>query len=147
MLHIVTHSLAKLNLFFCAGIYLTFFGSVQGPIVAKWITRNRWVGLAGVISGLSICGFPFLAGYYSKDLMLLEEINRHHYAAASFLVVGSMLNFVYIWPLIKATFLTKNQIDAHPVQVPWQMKLAIGICVIFILSFSKYVYKIVRILQ
>ncbi len=45
----------------------------------------------------------FLAGYYSKDVMLLEEIHRHHYSAASFLLVGSFLNFVYIYPLIRAT--------------------------------------------
>src|SRR5690606_8792478 len=96
MLHIVTHAIAKLTLFFCAGAYLTSFGSVQAAHVAAAIPGRRWLGLTAIVSGLSISGFPFLAGYYSKDIMLLEEIHRHHYFAAAFLLAGSFLNFVYI---------------------------------------------------
>jgi multicomponent Na+:H+ antiporter subunit D len=124
-LHIVTHSFAKLNLFFCAGAYLTVFGSFQGPVVAKAIPGQRWLGVAAVISGLSIGGFPFLAGYYSKDLMLIEEIHRHHYSAAAFLILGSVINFVYIWPIIKATFSRRTSETPVSPTVPWTMKAAI----------------------
>lgn len=136
MLHIVTHSLAKLGLFFCAGSYLVSFGSVQASAVAAAIPGRRWLGLTAVIFGLSISGFPFLAGYYSKDVMLLEEIHRHHYSAAAFLVIGSFLNFVYIYPLIRATLRKSTTETPKAAVLHPAMTLAIIVCVALVLGLS-----------
>lgn len=147
MLHIVTHSIAKLNLFFCAGAYLTSFGSVSAPRVATAIPGKRWLGAAAVFSGLSISGFPFLAGYYSKDIMLLEELHRHHYSAAAFLLVGSILNFVYIYPLIRATL--RKSTAATPASVPLHpaMSTAIGLCTVLIVVLSASAFGMMRYLE
>ncbi len=136
MLHIITHSIAKLNLFFCAGAYLTSFGSVQASQVAAAIPGRRWLGITAVVSGLSISGFPFLAGFYSKDLMLLEEIHRHHYSAALFLLTGSFLNFVYIFPLIRATCRKSTEATPTSAAVPLPMTIAVLLCtgILIILS-------------
>ncbi|MEZ6139029.1 MAG: proton-conducting transporter membrane subunit [Zavarzinella sp.] len=144
MLHIVTHSIAKLNLFFCAGAYLTSFGSVQAPQVAAAIPGRRWLGLTAILAGLSIGGFPFLAGYYSKDIMLLEEIHRHHYSAAGFLLVGSLLNFVYIYPLIRATFRKATPATPKSTPLPFAMTLAILICTTLIIALSIFAYSTMR---
>lgn len=144
LLHIITHSIAKLNLFFCAGAYLTSFGSVQAPQVAKAIPARRWLGIAAVISGLSISGFPFLAGYYSKDIMLLEEIHRHHYSAATFLLLGSILNFIYIYPLIQATLRKRTQDTPAPAPLPMTMGLAIIICTSLLLLLSASSFILMR---
>jgi multicomponent Na+:H+ antiporter subunit D len=144
MLHIVTHSIAKLNLFFCAGAYLTSFGSVQASQVAEAIPGRRWLGLAAVISGLSISGFPFLAGYYSKDLMLLEELHRHHYAAALFLLGGSFLNLVYIYPLIRATLRKSTPATPSSAAVPLPMAIAILICTGMIIAISIFAHSLMR---
>lgn len=145
MLHIVTHSIAKLNLFFCAGSYLTSFGSVQAPQVAEGIPDKRWLGITAIISGLSIGGFPFLAGYYSKDIMLLEQIHHHHYFAAGFLLVGSFLNFVYIYPLIRATLRKKTAATPSTAAVPLPMKVAILICTAMVIALSAFAYAVIRI--
>lgn len=144
MLHIVTHSIAKLNLFFCAGAYLTAFGSVLAPRVAESIPGRRWLGIAAVISGLSIGGFPFLAGYYSKDIMLLEEIHRHHYSAAGFLLIGSLLNFIYIYPLIRATIRKSTPTTPTAVDLPYPMKIAILLCTVAIVILSIFAYSTMR---
>jgi multicomponent Na+:H+ antiporter subunit D len=144
LLHIITHSIAKLNLFFCAGAYHTVFGSVQAPRVAQAIPGKRWLGIAAVLSGLSIGGFPFLAGYYSKDIMLLEEIHRHHYSAAAFLLLGSLLNFIYIYPLIKATLSKATPETPVSPPVPLPMTLPIMLCTAMIVGLSLYAFGIMR---
>ncbi len=147
LLHIVTHSIAKLCLFFCAGAYLTSFGSVQAQVVSQFIPGKRWLGLTAILAGFSIGGFPFLAGYYSKDIMLLEEIHRHHYSAAAFLLIGSILNFVYIYPLIVATFRksTKKTPVAKP--LPFAMMAAIILCTCLIIALSLYAYTAMRYIK
>lgn len=144
MLHIVTHSIAKLNLFFCAGAYLTSFGSVQAPVVAAAIPRTRWLGIAAVLSGLSISGFPFLAGYYSKDIMLLEEVHRHHYAAAAFLLLGSFVNLVYIYPLIRATVRRSTDAGEHSAPLPLPMTLTILACSALLVALSIYAFRLMQ---
>jgi multicomponent Na+:H+ antiporter subunit D len=142
MLHIVTHSIAKLNLFFCAGAYLTAFGSVQAARVADALPGRRWLGLTAILSGLSISGFPFLAGYHSKDIMLLEEIHRHQYFAAAFLLTGSFLNFVYIYPLIRATLRKPTSTTPATAPIPLAMRIAILICTGMIIALSVLAYSL-----
>ena len=142
MLHIVTHAIAKLNLFFCAGAYLTSFGSVQASQVAAGIAGRRWLGLTAIVSGLSISGFPFLAGYYSKDIILLEEIHRHHYFAAVFLLTGSCLNFVYIYPLIRATLRKATPETPTTAPVPRPMAIAIFVCTGMVMMLSAFAHSV-----
>nr|AVI25212.1 NADH dehydrogenase subunit 5 [Phyllomimus sp. YH-2018] len=78
--HLLTHALFKALLFMCAGVIIhnmmncqdiRCMGglSMQMPITASCFN----------IANLALCGMPFLAGYYSKDLILehviLSEIN------------------------------------------------------------------------
>lgn len=144
MLHIITHSVAKLNLFFCAGAYRTSFGSVEASQVAHAIPGQRWLGVVAVLSGLSISGFPFLAGYYSKDIMLLEELHRHHYSAAAFLLIGSILNFVYIYPLICATLQKPTAATPSAAPLSLAMKTAILVCSGLLLLLSAFAYYLTR---
>ena len=143
----MTHSIAKLSLFFCAGAYLTSFGSVQASQVAAAIPGRRWRGITAVVAGLSISGFPFLAGFYSKDLMLLEEIHRHHYSVALFLLTGSFLNFVYIYPLILATCRKSTSATPSTAPVPLPMTIAILICTGMLIALSVFASSWMRYAQ
>lgn len=147
MLHILTHSFAKMSLFYVAGYYNSFYGTVKTYRIAKIAPRTRWLVFTIGISGLSIAGFPFMAGYYSKDYMLLEEIHTKHYAAAIFLLLGSVINILYILPIIKAGIFGKidEDIKIHP--IPPGMKLAIFLCVAIVISFSFYTYYLIRFLN
>jgi multicomponent Na+:H+ antiporter subunit D len=144
LLHIVTHAIAKLGLFFCAGAYLTSFGSVQAPQVAAALPGRRWLGLTAIVFGLSISGFPLLAGYYGKHAMLLEEIHRHQYFAAAFLLTGSFLNLVYIYPLIRATFSTRTSATPTTTPLPLPMTVAIILCTGVIMALSVFAYSAMR---
>lgn len=147
VLHIVTHGVAKMNLFFVAGVFSTLFGSAFGPKVNPILPRRRWLAIVASISGLSITGFPLMAGYFSKDLLLIEEVHKHHYAAAFFLITGSLINLVYIWPIIKVCFAPMPRGELARVKIapiPPAMTAAILICTVIVLTFSQYVYWIQR---
>jgi len=144
MLHIITHSIAKTGLFFVAGTYNSLYKTLKTYEIAKITPYTRWLVVAVAIFGASIAGFPFLAGYHSKDLMLLEEIHTGNYAAAGFLLLGSVINILYIYPVVKSAFFYKEKMALEVKPVPMAMKVAIALCLIFTLSFSFYSYYIVR---
>jgi multicomponent Na+:H+ antiporter subunit D len=156
ILHVITHSLAKMTLFFNAGIFSTTFKATETHEVAQIAPNVPWVILTTTIAGLSITGFPLLAGYYSKDLMLIEEIHSHHYAAAFFLLTGSLINFLYIYPIIKAGFwplikkyLLRENIILQPIveKIPFSMKLATFVTTLGTLLFSQYIYIVSRFFE
>nr|WIW75286.1 NADH dehydrogenase subunit 5 [Oedipoda caerulescens] len=69
--HLLTHALFKALLFMCAGSMIhnlndsqdiRFMGSIINFMPLTCICFN--------VSSLSLCGMPFLAGFYSKDLIL-----------------------------------------------------------------------------
>jgi multicomponent Na+:H+ antiporter subunit D len=151
ILHIITHSLSKMTLFFNAGILSTTFKATETYEIGKIAPSLPWVTFTTGIAGLSITGFPLLAGYYSKDLMLIEEIHTHHYAAAFFLLTGSFINFLYIYPVIKAglwprikkyVFLQDVIIVELKEKVPLSMKVATLITTVGALLFSQYIYLV-----
>jgi len=69
--HLLTHALFKSLLFLCAGVFIHSMGDIQdirhlgGVIISCPLTSFYFIG-----SSLALCGFPFLAGFYSKDLIL-----------------------------------------------------------------------------
>jgi NADH-ubiquinone oxidoreductase chain 5 len=69
--HIVTHALFKALLFICAGTYINSHRHSQD---LRWIgnvTNQLPTATAcTLIANMALCGFPFIAGFYSKDLIL-----------------------------------------------------------------------------
>nr|QPK42044.1 NADH dehydrogenase subunit 5 [Criotettix japonicus] len=69
--HLLTHAMFKALLFLCAGCYIHAFldqqdirymGSLTGLMPYSVVCFN--------VANLSLCGFPFLSGFYSSDLIL-----------------------------------------------------------------------------
>jgi len=69
--HLLTHALFKSLLFLCAGVIIHGIGDIQDirqlgglrislPVVSLFFTG----------ASLALCGFPFISGFYSKDLIL-----------------------------------------------------------------------------
>lgn len=147
VLHILTHSVAKITLFFIAGYYNCVHGTLSVTQIRKISPSTKWLVFCFGFCGLSIAGFPLLAGYFSKDLMLIEELHTGNYAAALFLLAGSVINIFYIAPLVKASFWDKADDSIEKKPVPLGMKLAIGAGVVTLLLLSFYTYYIVRFFE
>nr|QNH68997.1 NADH dehydrogenase subunit 5 [Teredorus nigropennis] len=69
--HLLSHALFKSLLFLCAGCYIHNLGDYQDIRFMGSLTFSMpYVSSCFNISNLSLSGFPFLSGFYSKDLIL-----------------------------------------------------------------------------
>lgn len=147
LLHILTHSVAKITLFFIAGFYNCVYGTTNVIEIRKIAPHTKWLVACFGICGFSIAGFPLFAGYFSKDLMLLEELHSGNYAAVIFLLVGSIMNIFYIAPIVKAGFWTKGDIEFNKKPIPIGMAISISLCMLILFLLSFYTYYIIRIFE
>nr|YP_010417707.1 NADH dehydrogenase subunit 5 [Junonia westermanni]USF17866.1 NADH dehydrogenase subunit 5 [Junonia westermanni] len=73
--HLLTHAMFKALLFMCAGVIIHMMSDNQDIRMMGGI--SMYIPLTSLcmnISNLALCGIPFLAGFYSKD-MILEVVS------------------------------------------------------------------------
>nr|AII02503.1 NADH dehydrogenase subunit 5 [Alucita montana] len=69
--HLLTHAMFKALLFMCAGVIIHSMNDIQDIRYMGGMTLFfPMTSLCLNISNLSLCGIPFLSGFYSKDLIL-----------------------------------------------------------------------------
>nr|YP_010946015.1 NADH dehydrogenase subunit 5 [Libythea myrrha]WGN99249.1 NADH dehydrogenase subunit 5 [Libythea myrrha] len=69
--HLLTHAMFKALLFMCAGMIIHMMNDNQDIRMMGGITNYiPLTSLCMNISNMALCGIPFLAGFYSKDLIL-----------------------------------------------------------------------------
>nr|QXP43469.1 NADH dehydrogenase subunit 5 [Camptoloma vanata] len=69
--HLLSHAMFKALLFMCAGVVIHMMNDMQDIRFMGGI--SMYIPLTSLclnISNLALCGIPFLAGFYSKDLIL-----------------------------------------------------------------------------
>nr|ALO77420.1 NADH deshydrogenase subunit 5 [Passalidae sp. GENSP01] len=68
--HLLVHAIFKALLFMCAGLMIHMFSNFQDIRYMGGISfKMPLVSSFFILCNLSLCGFPFLGGFYSKDLM------------------------------------------------------------------------------
>ena len=124
--HLMTHAFFKALLFLAAGSVIHAMGGEQD--------MRRMGGLSGkikytygtmLIATLAIAGIPPLAGFFSKDAILLSafKLEGGHPLYAIGLLTALLTSF-YMFRLIFLTFHGKARYDEHHVHVhesPWSM--------------------------
>lgn len=70
-LHLLTHAMFKALLFICAGCIIHFHGHAQDIRQIGGISHQLPVTRSAIcVSNLALCAVPFIAGFYSKDVIL-----------------------------------------------------------------------------
>ncbi|XP_050362963.1 NADH-ubiquinone oxidoreductase chain 5-like, partial [Nymphalis io] len=91
--HLLTHAIFKALLFICAGVIIHIMNNNQDIRLIGGI--RLYIPLTSLcinISNLALCGIPFLAGFYSKDLILeLVRIRNLNYIIYSIVYIYTML--------------------------------------------------------
>nr|YP_009571941.1 NADH dehydrogenase subunit 5 [Narosa nigrisigna]QBH74720.1 NADH dehydrogenase subunit 5 [Narosa nigrisigna] len=82
--HLLTHAMFKALLFMCAGVIIHMMMNIQD--IRYMGGMSFYLPLTSLclnISNLALCGIPFLAGFYSKDMILemvsLSNLNFYVY--------------------------------------------------------------------
>lgn len=78
--HLLTHALFKALLFICAGAIIHNMKNSQDIRDIGSLTIYMPITISCLnVANLALCGFPFLAGFYSKDIILemvlISELN------------------------------------------------------------------------
>nr|WDA95747.1 NADH dehydrogenase subunit 5 [Clanis bilineata] len=69
--HLLTHAMFKALLFMCAGVIIHMMNNIQDIRFMGGVSLYLPLTcLCLNISNMALCGIPFLAGFYSKDLIL-----------------------------------------------------------------------------
>jgi len=107
MLHIPFHGFMKITLFLCAGAIAAITGK-------KTISEMAGVGRilpvtlgAFLIGAFGMCGAPPLAGFISKWHVALGAVESGYLFFLLIIVVGSLLDVVYFFPVIRSAFFAK----------------------------------------
>nr|BAM45534.1 NADH dehydrogenase subunit 5 [Andricus pseudoflos] len=108
--HLISHAMFKSLLFLCSGVMIHFMNGIQDiRFMGVLINEVPLVIMYFNFSNLSLCGFPFLSGFYSKDLlyemMLNLNLNKFIYY---FMYLCIMLTMMYTFRLMYYLILNYN---------------------------------------
>ena len=95
--HLVSHAFFKALLFIRVGFIIHNANDYQDLRKVK-LLPGRYVGLVGyfIVANLRLCGFPFLSGFYSKDLCIeLLASNRISAGGMVLFYVATALTVAY----------------------------------------------------
>nr|YP_010310797.1 NADH dehydrogenase subunit 5 [Periclimenes brevicarpalis]UMY76334.1 NADH dehydrogenase subunit 5 [Periclimenes brevicarpalis] len=101
--HLLSHAMFKALLFMCAGSVIHSVGGSQDIRTMGGLVWFKPMSVMMMnLANLSLCGFPFLAGFYSKDLILemafssrINEMCFYLYVVATGLTACYSLRLVY----------------------------------------------------
>jgi multicomponent Na+:H+ antiporter subunit D len=126
-LHIATHALGKITLFFAAGAIYTAAHKTEVSQLAGIGRRMPWTMAAFTVGALSLIGVPPAAGFVSKWFIFSGAISGGHYVALAVLIASTLLNAAYFLPIVYAAFFRAEDgpEHAHHGEAPWPMVAAL----------------------
>nr|AML26495.1 NADH dehydrogenase subunit 5 [Staphylinidae sp. BMNH 1274661] len=119
--HLLSHALFKATLFMCAGCMIHNLSNCQDiRFMGSMVKTMPLTCCFFNISNLSLCGIPFLAGFYSKDLILeilsMNYLNIYIYIMfflSTGLTVSYSFRLVYYSMIGDFNFLSLNSMSDH----------------------------------
>jgi NADH-quinone oxidoreductase subunit L len=125
--HLLTHGFFKAGMFLGAGSVM--HGMDDQVDIRRFGGLARYMPITAVTFGLgylAIIGIPPFAGYFSKDLIIEEALNRPGWTGWLFggiALLGAGLTAFYMSRLVILTFLGRKRWTGgvHPHESPWSM--------------------------
>nr|AKG64614.1 NADH dehydrogenase subunit 5 [Vespa mandarinia]BCD56250.1 NADH dehydrogenase subunit 5 [Vespa mandarinia] len=107
-MHLLIHALFKSLLFMCSGVLIHQMNNNQDiRFMGSLVSYYPFVSLVFFVSLLSLCGFPFFSGYYSKDLIMeVFLMSKMNMVSMLMLLVSTMFTVSYSIRLIIMVYLS-----------------------------------------
>lgn len=111
-LHMVSHAVAKITLFMCAGAIQVATGveTVSGARGTGQHMPLVWIGF--LIAALSVIGLPPTGGFWSKFLLVKAAFDAGQWPTAAAMIASSLLAVAYLLPPVAMALLPPA--DAPP---------------------------------
>ncbi len=108
LLHMAMHAFFKATLFLCSGSVIHACHHEQDMTkMGGLLKKMPLTAAAFIVAGLSICAFPWFAGWYSKDMILSGAYLAGNVPAFVALVVAALGTTLYIGRMFAMVFLGK----------------------------------------
>nr|UQT69117.1 NADH dehydrogenase subunit 5 [Tomostethus sp. 1 QHW-2022a] len=143
--HLLMHALFKALLFMCSGIMIHNFMNFQDiRYMGSVSLQMPLVCMSFNFANLSLCGFPFLAGFYSKDLILeiIFMMNYNIFILILF-IISTILTVSYTFRLIYFTMVSNfNMLSINFLNDnSWEMnKSLLGLLLMVIFGGSMFMW-------
>nr|QLD96954.1 NADH dehydrogenase subunit 5 [Amblyomma hebraeum] len=110
--HLIMHAIFKSMLFLCAGLIIHSFNGIQDiRMLGNFFSVSPLISSCMSISILSLMGFPFIGGFYSKDLIVEFFIFKiNNLILILIFYIGILFTFFYCSRLIY-TLLLKSTMN------------------------------------
>ncbi len=103
-LHLLNHAVIKGGLFIAIGAIWYRFGITRISDFRGLSKTMPWTMAAFLISGLSLIGVPFTAGFVSKVNLAMAAYEKGWWWAVGVIVITSVLAIVYIGNILKEAY-------------------------------------------
>ena len=114
-LHLLNHAVIKGGLFLAMGAFWYRFGITRIEDFSGLSKTMPWTMGAFMISGLSLIGVPFTAGFVSKVNLTIAAADKGWWWAVAVIVVTSVLAIIYIGRILLAAYFgSPPLIDGEP---------------------------------
>jgi len=113
-MHIATHAMGKITLFFCAGAFYVAAHKTEISDM-RGIGRTMPVStIAFLVGSLSIIGLPPMGGSWSKWWLMLGAAEAGQPLMIGVLIVSSLLNVAYLMPIVVRGFFVDEDDGPRP---------------------------------
>nr|AZL93084.1 NADH dehydrogenase subunit 5 [Amblyjoppa sp. ZJUH_2016002] len=115
MFHLLTHAMFKSLLFMCAGVIIHNMGGKQDiRMISMTLYNLPLISMMFNCASLSLCGIPFLSGFFSKDLILeMYLMNLFNSFIYMILFISMGLSIMYTMRLIYYSFIKVPQLTIY----------------------------------
>ncbi len=110
--HLMTHAFFKALLFLSAGCVIHSLGGEQDIRRMGGLKKKiPWSHALFLVGTLAIAGLPPLAGFWSKDEILVHAFSRGNYLLYTMAALGALLTAFYMFRLMYLTFYGPSRVD------------------------------------
>ncbi len=148
--HIATHAVGKITLFFCAGAILV---AAHKTRVSELDGLGRQMPItmgAFLIASLSIAGLPPMAGLWGKWYLSIGALDAGYGVLLGVLMLSTLLNIAYLLPIPLRAFFARGSGQAGQLhEAPLPCLMAIGfttIACVVLFFFPEPVYRLASLL-
>jgi NADH-ubiquinone oxidoreductase chain 5 len=136
--HLISHAIFKSTLFMCGGVVIHISnGRQDSRFMSNLRASSPFLMLVFSATNLSLLGFPFLSGFYSKDAILEFMFIRSYNVFIVFLVVAATgITVSYSLRVMYLGIRSINNLKRLRDLEDNNLILIYGICVLFFLSIS-----------
>nr|ADD13971.1 NADH dehydrogenase subunit 5 [Calanus sinicus] len=140
--HLLSHAFFKAMLFMCAGMVIHNMSDYQDirkmglgwyslPVVSSFIS----------VANMSLCGLPFLSGFYSKDIILEMMIMRGPGLALLLIIsIGTFLTVAYSCRLSFLVSLNMSKSETYYHAAEGDKMMLMGMALLFLFSLGGGMY-------